>query len=201
MTEGEMVGWHHQLSGHEFEQIPGDSEGQESPGCYGPWGHKESDTTQQLNNKQTKKNPVIYSQHPSENWGNRPKKLYTIPRFHRHGSGTETPNPEISLPIFASYTSIGLQSLSCTCFALVSAQLIKNNSLCNILCTISLVAQMVKNLPAMQETQVQSLGQEDPLEKRMATHSQYSCLENSMDREAWWATLHGITKSQTQLRD
>ena len=50
----------------------------------------------------------------------------------------------------------------------------------------SLVAQMVQNLPAMQETQVQSLGWEDPLEKGMATHSsQYSCLENSMDRGAW----------------
>jgi len=45
MTEGEMVGWHRQLSGHEFEQTPGDSEGQENPGCYGPWGHKELDTT------------------------------------------------------------------------------------------------------------------------------------------------------------
>jgi len=49
----------------------------------------------------------------------------------------------------------------------------------------SLVAQMVKNLPAMQETWIQSLGWEDPLEKGMATHSQYSCLENSMDRGAW----------------
>ena len=52
------------------------------------------------------------------------------------------------------------------------------------------MAQTVKNLPAMQETQVQSLGQEDPLEKGMATHSSYSCLEKSMDRGAWWAT-HG----------
>ena len=51
----------------------------------------------------------------------------------------------------------------------------------------SLVAQMVKNLPVMQETQVQSLGQEDPLEKEMAGYPpQYSCLENSTDREAWW---------------
>ena len=41
---------------------------------------------------------------------------------------------------------------------------------------------MVKNLPAMQETQVRSLGQEDPLEKEMATHSSYSCLGNPMDR-------------------
>ena len=48
----------------------------------------------------------------------------------------------------------------------------------------------------MHETQVQSLGQEDPLEKEMAT--QYSCLENSMDREAWWATVRGIPKSRTQ---
>ena len=47
---------------------------------------------------------------------------------------------------------------------------------------------MVKSLPAVQETWVQSLGQEDPLEKRMATH-QYSCLENPMDRGAWWAII------------
>ena len=90
----------------------------------------------------------------------------------------------------------------------------------------------------MQETQVQSMGQEDPLEKEMATHSsilgflggsdgkesapnagdlgsipgsgrslgggygnmlQYSCLEDVMDRRAWWATIHGVAKSQTQL--
>ena len=57
-----------------------------------------------------------------------------------------------------------------------------------------LVAQMVKNLSATQETQVQSLGQEDPLEKGIL---QYSCLENSMDRGAWQATVHGVTKSQT----
>ena len=49
----------------------------------------------------------------------------------------------------------------------------------------SLVAQTVKTLPVMQETQVQSLGQEDPLEKGMATPLQYSCLENPMDRGAW----------------
>ena len=45
------------------------------------------------------------------------------------------------------------------------------------------MAQKGKNLPAMQKTRVQSLGQEDPLEKGMAIHS-HSCLENSMDREA-----------------
>ena len=46
-----MVGWHHGLSGHEFQQIPGDSEGQGSLACYSPWGHKELDPTEQLNNK------------------------------------------------------------------------------------------------------------------------------------------------------
>ena len=59
---------------------------------------------------------------------------------------------------------------------------------------------MIKHLPAMQETQVQSLGQEDPLEKDMATHSS-SCLENPMDRGAWWAIVHGVAKSWTQLSE
>ena len=46
MTEDEMVGWHHQLNGHESEQTPGYSEGQGSLMCCSPWGHKESDTTE-----------------------------------------------------------------------------------------------------------------------------------------------------------
>ena len=44
-TEDEMVGWHHQLNGHESEQALGDSEGQGSLVCCSPWGRKESDTT------------------------------------------------------------------------------------------------------------------------------------------------------------
>ena len=43
MTEDEMVGWHHQLNGHEFEQSPGDGEGQGSLACCSPQGHEESD--------------------------------------------------------------------------------------------------------------------------------------------------------------
>ena len=43
MTEDEMVGWHLRLNGHEFEQTPGDGEGQESLACCAPWGRKESD--------------------------------------------------------------------------------------------------------------------------------------------------------------
>ena len=50
---------------------------------------------------------------------------------------------------------------------------------------------MVKDLSTNARYLVQSLGQEDPLKKGMATHSEYSCLENSMDRGAWRATVHG----------
>ena len=49
MTEDETVGWHHQLSGHMFEQTLGDSEGQEGLVCCSPWGHNESDMTEGLN--------------------------------------------------------------------------------------------------------------------------------------------------------
>ena len=45
-----MVGWHHQLNGHEFEQAPGDAEGQGSLVCCSPWDQKESDMTEQLIN-------------------------------------------------------------------------------------------------------------------------------------------------------
>ena len=56
----------------------------------------------------------------------------------------------------------------------------------------SLVAHLVKNPPAMQETLVQFLGWEDPLEKGTAYPLQDSCLEDSMDRGAWWATVHRV---------
>ena len=49
MTEDEMVGQYHQLNGHEFEQAPGNGEGQGSLTCCSPWGRKESDMTEQLN--------------------------------------------------------------------------------------------------------------------------------------------------------
>ena len=51
MTEDAMIGWHHRLNGHEFEQAPEDGEGQGSLACCSPWGHKDSDTIEQLNNK------------------------------------------------------------------------------------------------------------------------------------------------------
>jgi len=49
MTKDKMVGWHHQLNGHEFDRALGDGKGQGSLGCCSPWGHKESDMTEWLN--------------------------------------------------------------------------------------------------------------------------------------------------------
>ena len=60
---------------------------------------------------------------------------------------------------------------------------------------------MIKNLPEMQETWVQSQGQEDALEKGTATHSSILVWRISMDRGDWQATVHGVAESQTQLSE
>ena len=56
MPENAVVGQHHQLNGHEFEQAPGDGEGQGSTTYCSPWGHKASERTEQQNNKNDKDN-------------------------------------------------------------------------------------------------------------------------------------------------
>ena len=58
---------------------------------------------------------------------------------------------------------------------------------------------MVKNPPAVRESWVRSLSWEDPLEEGMATYSSILAGRIPMDRRTWWATVHGVTKSQTQL--
>ena len=64
-----------------------------------------------------------------------------------------------------------------------------------------MVVQTVKNPPAMWETWVGFLGWEDPLEEGMATHSSIRAWRICMDRGAWQATVHKVTKSRTQLSD
>ena len=64
----------------------------------------------------------------------------------------------------------------------------------------SLMAQTVKNPPAIWEAWVQSLGWQDPMEELMTTHSSILAWRISMNRGAWRATVHGVTKSQTWLR-
>ena len=72
MTENEMVGWYYQLSGHEFEQAPGDSEGQRSLVRCSPWGHKESATTERLKNNSNKAAHCCildtHLSHPKKRW-------------------------------------------------------------------------------------------------------------------------------------
>ena len=77
--------------------------------------------------------------------------------------------------------------------------IVSDNRLLSWLWT-SLIAQLVKNRPAVQETWVRSLGWEDPLKKGMATHSRILAW-TPMNRGAWWATVHGVTKSWTRLSD
>ena len=70
-----MLGWRHRRNGHEFEQTPGDGEGQGSLVCYNPWGYEESDTTWRLNNnnynaRENKMWPDLFSDAPNiENFG------------------------------------------------------------------------------------------------------------------------------------
>ena len=61
------------------------------------------------------------------------------------------------------------------------------------------MTQMVKNLLVMQETWVRSLGREDPLEKGMTTHFSILVWRIPTERGAWWATVHGVAKSQIRL--
>ena len=64
MIEDEMVGWHHRLEGHEFEQAPGDEEGQGSLQCCSPWICKELDTTERMkNNSENEINKKKYDLH------------------------------------------------------------------------------------------------------------------------------------------
>ena len=63
------------------------------------------------------------------------------------------------------------------------------------------MTQTVKNLPAIWDTLVQSLGQEDPLEKEMAIYSRILAWRIPTDTGAWWATVHQVAESQTQLSD
>ena len=64
MTEDEMVGWHHRLNGHEFEQTSGDGKGQRGLACCSLWGRKEAETTEGLNdNEKTWETPVLLPSH------------------------------------------------------------------------------------------------------------------------------------------
>ena len=90
--------------------------------------------------------------------------------------------------LFKSSVSLLVFCCCCCCFSIHYWEL-----------AAPLVVQLVKNMPAMQETWIRFLGRENPLEKEMANLLQYSGLENPMDRGAWWATVHGVTRVKHDL--
>ena len=71
----------------------------------------------------------------------------------------------------------------------------------NIMHTEQMVAETVKNLPAMREIQVWSLGQQDPLEEGMATHSSILAWKIPVERGTWRTSVPGVAKSQTRLNN
>ena len=81
MTENEMVGWHHRLHGHEFQQALGDGEEQGNLACCSPWGHKESDMTEQL--KSSNKEMDFRTYHASRSPGGlfRPSSEFLVCNF------------------------------------------------------------------------------------------------------------------------
>ena len=72
LTEDEMVGWHHWLNRLEFEEAPGDGEGQGSLVCCSPWGHKESHTTERLNNNNNLWNVQYIHRQQKPHWSQFP---------------------------------------------------------------------------------------------------------------------------------
>ena len=79
----------------------------------------------------------------------------------------------------------------------LSSDLLLNIDILSKYKSVTLVAQLVKNLPAVRETWVQSLGWENPLEQGVATHSSILAWIIPMDGGAWQTTVHGVAKSQT----
>ena len=106
---------------------------------------------------------------------------------HTH---THTENNLSWLGSWLSHHAPTTQSFTGNCLLTVNTQLSIG---------ASLVAQTVKNPPAMFKTQVRSLGQEDPLEQGNDNPLQYSCLENPMDRKAWRATVHRLQRIEHDL--
>ena len=89
-----------------------------------------------------------------------------------------------------------LDPFSVSCMVLSPTVIVTCDYIVAIILWASLIVQMVKNLPEMQETWVRKI------HWRINGYPlQYFCLENSMDKSAWWATVHGAAKSRTQLSD
>ena len=88
-TKNEMVGWYHWLNGHEFEEAPGDGEGQGSLACCSSWGHKESDMTERLNNNNLEYIKNVYNNNKTTHFKNGHWTwIYISPQLHKHETST-----------------------------------------------------------------------------------------------------------------
>ena len=153
-----MVGWHHWLSGHEFEQALEVGNGLGSLGSCNPWGRKELDTAEQLNSNNTYRCGILG------------KWTFSHLRF------------------FVSKIVLILANMLKTWH---EKQGLPGGT-------------VVRNPPANERDARDSsliLGSGRSPREGDGNSLQYSCLENSMDRGVWWATLHGVACSQTRRRD
>ena len=128
-----------------------------------------------------------------------PNSIYSPSWFHESLIISKEILREFKEAQITLYYSGCKQETVCYTHIMVSEEsLIKRDNLQRCKATrASLVAQLVKDLPAMQETRVQSLGWEDSPGEGNGNPLQYSCLENPMERGAWWVTVHGVAKSHT----
>ena len=195
-----MAEWHHQLDRYEFEQAPGIGDGQGGLGCCAPWGHKDSDTTEQLN-------WTDYQHCPFEGPGSEQDTKGSFRLGHHsfweryiwYNKQTWTVNSCLSYcRCSQNWTaSFQLMNLKLVCIFIflvfllpclinhslklqrlktaLGKERVGRNSLRKIFVTFIYYmypgGSVIKNPPAVQESQVRSLGWEYPLEEGMATHS------------------------------
>ena len=194
MTVDERVGWHHQHNRHEFEQTPGSRDGQGSLACCSLRGHKDPDMTERLNN-----NKSYQSLHLRNTLCNDFQFFFLLDTFFSPSATA----PQFSLKIAHPPPGRGcqLRSLVPSSYEVFMCPKVSQSQffLFSVLFKGFLGGTLVKNPPAnagdlgLIPRSGRSPGERngDPL--------QNSCLENSMDRRAWWITVHGVMKSQTRL--
>ena len=178
-----MTGWHHWLDGRESQWTPGDGDGQGVLVCCDSWGRKESNTTERLNWTELKVNLH------TDSWifNTKLSCLFSCSNcFHFD-------HWELFWSNFIIFSIKVLHTFWWIYFGIVD----------KIFSTLggrgaSVVAQVVKNVPSVQETQIWSLGWEDPLVKGMATHP--SILARIPWTGAWRAAVHGVTEMDTTER-
>ena len=171
------------LASFPCSQASGVGDGQGSLAFYSPWGHKESNTTERLNWTELKVNLHI------DSWifNTKLSCLFSCSNcFHFD-------HWELFWLNFIIFSIKVLHTFWWIYFGIVN----------KIFSTLggrgaSVVAQVVKNVPTVQETWIWSLSWEDPLEEGMANHSSILAWRIPMNRRAWLATFHGVSKSWTE---